>query len=110
MKIKLKPVKPKFKNKYVIVASFMHGDADAYTDETYVCKNEGDFIRIASASEGPQEPGSGGDEDAYNTFYASLFGQDFVPCDCTCQDYPAAFQSMEGFYYDNEGVKFEATL
>lgn len=111
MKVTLKKVTPDYKNKFVIVVNFMHGDADAYTDETYVCKNEADFIRVMSAPDGPQDPGAGGDDDEYRAFYKNLFKtDDFIPTDITCDDYPATIQDFEGFYYDEAGNKFEATL
>jgi hypothetical protein len=85
MKVKLTPITPPYKNKYVIVVNFMHGDADAYSDETYVCKDKADFIRVMSQEhQAPEDPGAGGDEDAYDAWCADLFSEDFVPGDCTC--------------------------
>ena len=108
MKIKLTQIKPKFTNKFVIIVSCMHGDADAYTDEEYVCKDEADFIRIMSAPE--CEHDSCSNEDVYRSFCTDLFGDDFIPFDVVYQDSHASIESVEGFYYDVDGVKSEATL
>lgn len=111
MTVKLKKLKPEYTDKFVIVVEFMHGDADAYTKEEYVCKDEADFIRVMSAPEGPQDPSSGGDEDVYREFYADLFKDDsFVPGDCTYLDIPACVYGWESYYYDKDGTKYEATL
>jgi hypothetical protein len=111
MKINLTPIVPPYKNKYIIAVKFMHGDADAYTTETYVCKDRADFIRVMSSPDGPQEPASGGDEDAYNEFYADLFrSDDFIPYDCTGYDCKASIRNFTGFFYDEDGSKYTATL
>jgi hypothetical protein len=111
MKIKIKKIAPKHKNKYVIEVDFMHGDADAYTTEEFVCANENEFERIMKQEQLiPQSPGSGGDEDAYRAWCTELFGEDFVPSDCTCDDIQASVESFAGFYYNEAGVKFEASL
>ena len=111
MTVKLKKIAPKYKDKFVIEVEFMHGDADADSTETYVCKDEAEFVRIMNAeSEGPESPGSGGDEDEYNDFYADLFGEDFVPSDVTCCDYPACVEAFNGFYYDKDGTAYTASL
>ena len=107
MKVKLTPVKSKYKNKYVIEVEFMHGDADAYTTESFVCKNEADFIRIISNDVSSLNRHK---EDEYDEQMTKLFGEDFCPCDCTCEDYRASIQEMNGFYYDVAGTKFNATL
>ena len=111
MKVKLTPIAHPYKNKYVIVVKFMHGDADAYTNETYVCEDKADFIRVMSSPDGPQEPASGGDDDAYAEFYSDLFGcDDFIPYDCTGYDCKASIRDFSGFFYDENGNKFQATL
>lgn len=111
MKIKIKKIAPEFKNKYIIEVRCMHGDADAYTTEEFVCANENEFERIMKQEQlMPQDPGSGGDDDAYRAWCTELFGEAFVPSDCTYQDCPASVQSFAGFYYDEAGVKFEASL
>lgn len=112
MKVTLKKLEPEYTNKFVIVVNFMHGDGDLYDTEEYVCKDEADFIRVMSAPEGPEDPGAGGDEDAYREFYNDLFYDGgFVPGDATCDcQVLAAVQEFEGFYYDEAGNKYEATL
>jgi len=112
MKVKLRPVPPKYKIKYVITVKFMHGDADAYTSEDYECANEADFIRVMSAEgECPEDPGAGGDEDAFDEWCTSMFGEDFVPGDCTCDcQVKAAIRGYEGFYYDITGKQYYATI
>lgn len=112
MKVKHTPIQPKYRNKYVIRVEFMHGDADATTYEDYVCKHQDDFIRVMSAfDDSPQDPGSGGDEDEYDSWCAEMFGEDFVPGDCTCDfQVRAALRGCEGFFYDEEGNDFITTL
>lgn len=113
MKVKLTPIVNVIKDKYTVEVEFMHGDADAYTSETYECKDEADFIRVMTRLEDvPEDPGAGGDEDVHYSWCEETFGGDsgFVPRDCTCDDYQAAIRNYEGYYYNAAGDKFEATL
>jgi hypothetical protein len=112
MKVKLTPIQPKYRNKYVIRVEFMHGDADAETYEDYVCRDRDDFIRVLSAFDDcPQDPGSGGDEDAYDAWCEEMFGEGFVPGDCTCDfQVRAAIRGCECFFFDEDGNEFTAEL
>jgi uncharacterized protein YeaO (DUF488 family) len=112
MKIKLTPVKPKYRNKYIINVKFMHGDADAYSTETYVCKHQDDFIRVMSLDR--QWPDGCRNEATYDEWCDNLFGEYddcFVPGDCTCDhQVRAQIESFTGFFYDEDGNEFKAEL
>lgn len=108
--MKLKKVEPKYKDKFVIEVKFMHGDADAYTTEDFVCDDEQAFKNIVSKlnEDRPTPPAEGGDEDTYNAWGLDVFGyDDFLPWDTTGYDCYATYKSYKAFFYDNEGVKFE---
>jgi hypothetical protein len=110
--MKLKPITPKYRNKFVIEVEFMHGDADAYSTEECACKDEAEFTKIMEGLKNvPQDPGSGGDDDEYRDFFSNLIGEDFVPGDSTTDhQFLAAYDGHTGFFYDQNGNKFEAEI
>lgn len=107
--LKLTPSKKEFiTNKFIVKVTFMHGDADAYTSETYTCKDEDDFRRVVDKlNDAPQNPAEGGDECKYKEWELDTFGfEDFIPWDITGYDCPASFDDYECFFYDENGVEF----
>lgn len=116
MKIKLTPIPIPVKKvptrQYVLEVKFMHGDADLYTDETYVCEDENDFKRIVSKLNCcPPSPACGGETKNYKAWEIEAFlSEDFIPWDKTGYDCPASYDGFKGFYYDENGVKFKAEI
>lgn len=112
--MKLKKVVSKYRDKYVIEARFMHGDADAYSTEECVCENEQQFKDIAAKLEAdtePLSPASGGNDKEYRAWGLEVFGsEDFLPWDTTGYDCYASFQDYKLYYYDENGNKFEVEL
>jgi hypothetical protein len=109
--MKLKPIEPRYRNKFVIEIVFMHGDGDSYSTEECPCDDGAEFTKIMKGLENvPQDPGSGGD-DAYKDFFTDLIGEDFVPGDVTRDhQFLAAYDGHSGFFYDQAGNKFEAEI
>ena len=108
--MKYKEIEPKYKNKYVIEVKFMHGDADEYTTEEFICKNEAECTEVMKAlsEDTPQDPASGGSEEEYAAWELKVFkSEDFIPYDCTGYDCPASYQNAKAFYYNQDGTKFE---
>jgi hypothetical protein len=111
--IKLTPVEVEYspKDKFIVVVTFMHGDADKYDYEEYECKDEADFRRIVDKlNDAPQNPSEGGDDDAYDEWALETFTyEDFIPYDVV---YPGkcSYDGFEAFYYDSNGVKFKAEI
>lgn len=101
------------KNKYHIVLKVMHGDADFYEDIEVPCKDEAEFEKIMLAmKDQPQDGSSGGDEGKYAKWLEDNFGEGTVPYD---QKYEgtgnhASVKSANGFYQDENGIKWKAEL
>jgi hypothetical protein len=111
--MKLTKVKSKYNDKFVIEVKFMHGDADAYTTENHVCKDEQAFKDTVSKldKDRPTPPAEGGDDDAYSAWGLDVFGyDDFLPWDTTGYDCYATYRSYKPFYYDENGEKFEVKV
>ena len=108
MKIKLIPIPvvKSPKNKYIIDVWFMHGDADAYTSEIYACKNESAFLRVMESFKNKPDCRTCNQYDWCTT----TFGEGFTPYDITCDSYLADVSTLTGYYYDENGIKFEAEL
>jgi hypothetical protein len=104
MSIKLTPITNP-KDQYQVCVQFMHGDADGFSSETYVAKNEEDFVRMMKATKTMPDR----DDEEYYDWFESLF-RDSPPRDSTCDDYCASIEYVKGFYYDANGVKFEASV
>lgn len=108
--MKLTKVKPKYKNKFVIEVEFMHGDADAYTTEDFICDDEAECKSVMESLKGdiPMNPAEGGDENLYREWELKVFkSEDFIPYDTTGYDCPASYEGASAFFYDQNGEKFE---
>lgn len=111
--MKLKEVKSKYYDKYVIEVRFMHGDADSYTTEDCVCDDEDDFkFIVMELTNGrvPTPPAEGGNANTYRDWAFNTFGsEDFLPRDVVYDCY-ATYRSFKPFLYDGNGKKWEIEL
>lgn len=114
MKVKLTPLPPKKipTNRYILHLEFMSGDADHYDIEKYYCDDEEDFKRLfTKVTEGIKELKYNYDRDEQMAYWYKIFGDYMeVPHDVTCEGYPARMTNIQGFYYDENGVKFKAEV
>jgi len=115
MLVKLTPIPTKNnpKNKYIVVLNVMHGDADKYEDIEITCKNSADFEKkMLAVTNQPLEGSAGGDEAEYKKWCEDNFGEGYIPHDCIyrCTGNLVKVKSIEGFYYNEYGIKFHAEL
>lgn len=111
MSIKLTPIKTRTpKDQYRVVVHFEHGDADSTSTEEFKAKDEADFISMMKAKKfAPMPEAEGGDDDKYEAWFENHFHGD-LPHDVIFTDCRARVGCVEGFYYDANGVKFEASI
>lgn len=114
MPIKLTAIPTKsVKNKYRVVLECMHGDADKYEKIEVTCKDESDFEKMMLAKKTqPLDGSAGGDEDEYTKWLEDNFGEGTVPYDCIYSgtNNHAKVTRMDGFYFDENGVKWKAEV
>lgn len=114
MAIKLTRIKTKApKNKYKVVVKVMHGDADFYEEFSIDCKDDKEFTKImTSVKNQPLDGSAGGNEEVYAKWCEDNFGEGTIPYDRKYSGTGnlAKVESVEGFYYDANGVKFEAEV
>jgi hypothetical protein len=114
MPIKLTAIKSKNpKNKYKVILDVMHGDADMYEKVEVTCKNEADFEKkMLAMKDKPMGGSEGGDEDEYAKWLEDTFGEGYVPYDkiFSGTSNHASVNSIEGFFYDENGVKWKAEV
>lgn len=113
MPIKLTRIKEKRpKNQYMVVVEVMHGDADKDELIELECDNEAHFMKMMSAMDcKPLCGAEGGDEEEYGNWCDEYFGEETIPRDCTCDGQVLSdVRYVDGFYYDKDGVKWEAEV
>lgn len=117
MKYKLVPLKNKRpKNKWVISAEFVHGDADSYTTEVTYYKEEEEFLKAVSSLNFGMDIENNSNysyrerEKAYEDWAAEFSEEEygfFIPWDATSNyNYRAKFENRTYYHYDKDGNKF----
>jgi len=114
-------VKAGYKNQFVIVVQFMHGDADSYSIEKYPGDEDhvraflefmDEYAKLSWNQRGNHEnvlkiPGYYKVFTSYETEedIKKDWGEDYWPYDVTCDDHRARFESFSIYYYDSNGTK-----
>jgi hypothetical protein len=113
MPIKLTAIPKKTKKvTYQVIVEMMHGDADLTERQTITCKDEADFVKKMTAVKTQPMGGSeGGDEDEYAKWCEENFS-DYISFDkiFSGTSNRAKVQSVEGFFYDEHGMKWKAEV
>lgn len=147
------PARPEHVSTFVAEIRFMHGDADLYTTEEYLLKDEDEVKAFAEAlawlhtvdphydrlgaykrddtmtrtkadprytrffysyTEADWEEDRKDNPDKYPKTYAEAvkqgWGEEYWPRDHECSDYPAAFEGVKYFWFDEAGVKYPVTV
>jgi hypothetical protein len=124
-----KPVLSTKSNLIVIQARYMHGDADAYTEQRHEYKivldepipenffNDYTMLKFMQTDSTFPTYGSASEQkrsllNAFGETKIDRFADRFLEYDCTDQSYDhlAQLERVELFYYDQNGVKFELTV
>lgn len=118
--MKLKPKKPKYKNKYTIEFSWMSGDADSYEEKELLLKND-NALEVMKALKKLCKPGeyfepkqTNKDDGAWETGVPIIdeLIQDEWPWDRYAEEgkFPASLESYCLYYYDEDGRRVEMEL
>jgi hypothetical protein len=113
---------PTYENMYELTVGFMHGDADGDTDRTihYTLAEEDklklDLLLIEGLDDGEyledqaaEILAANGIEDPDNEI-AENFSDEFYEGDMTCEGNGAPITSVELYFYDANGVKYEVEV
>lgn len=103
-----KPFTP-FRDVYVAIVQFMHGDADAYTTEIIVVGgHQEDAVRFAELVDWltqNRRRGSEADFRRQGPHYEEFFGDDEWHYDVTCDTQGAKFDTFSLYWYNSLGQK-----
>jgi hypothetical protein len=108
-----KPIKTRNpKNKYLIIAEAMHGDADKYEkveigpfSKSQIKEIEAIINLFKKMKKYDCDPNGYYNIEGFEEFYSDCW-----PSDCTCCDYPASFKSYEIFFFDENGIKYQVKV
>lgn len=113
---------PNYRNTYELVVSYMHGDADGDTENTFTYSpDEVDDLKINLLLLNGIDDGDYLESQATNILtlagiadedgeIATNFADDFYEGDISCDGMGAAMTGFKVFFYDHEGIKHNVNI